>query len=47
MMGAVHPGRHFYGGGKIEVTPRNLGREKVFRGGEILGRSYKTQKSRR
>ena len=34
-MGAVRPGRHFCGGGvKIKVIPKNLEREKVFRGGE-------------
>ena len=32
-MGAVHPGRHFWEG-KIKVIPKNLEREKVFRGGE-------------
>ena len=36
-VGAVRPGRHFLGGGKIKVIPKNLEREKVFFGGEILG----------
>ena len=28
--GSVRPGRHFLGGGKIEVIPKNLEMEKVF-----------------
>ena len=39
--GAVRPGRHFYGGGKIEDIPKYLGLGKVFSGGEILGRAHK------
>ena len=36
-MGAVQPGRHFQGGFKIEVIPKNLEGENILRG-EILGR---------
>ena len=40
-MGAVRPGRHFLGGRKVKVIPKNLGKEKVHWGWEILGRDYK------
>ena len=36
-MRAVRPGRHFLGGGKIEATPKNLGRVKgILRGEKFL-----------
>ena len=39
--GGAPPRAVLFGGGKIKVIPKNLERDKVFWGGEILGRGYK------
>ena len=38
-MGAVHPGGHFLGGGKVKIIPKNLEREKSI----LRGRNFRRQ----